>query len=257
MKKIANAFMFLLCIFTCSAQKNEPSWKLVWSDEFNYNGLPDSAKWGNEIGFIRNNELQYYSPRRIENSRVAKGNLMIIGRKESFKDAGYTSASIVTDGKASWTYGKVEARMKLPEGQGLWPAFWMLGQNIHTVGWPECGEIDIMEHINNEDLLHGTVHWSNGQHVSSGGTTPCDVTKYHNYSIEWDKESIKLLLDGKEYKELNIKDGVNSTGEFHKPQYIILNLAIGGDWPKKPDASTIFPDTLFVDYVRVYQKNLK
>jgi beta-glucanase (GH16 family) len=244
---------FVLILLSCIMQTNAQNWKLVWSDEFNYNGLPDTAKWGNETGFIRNNELQYYTKQRIENSRVFNGNLMIIGRKESFKNANYTSASLVTDNKNSWTYGKVEARMKLPKGQGMWPAFWMLGQNIHTVGWPKCGEIDIMEHINNEDLLHGTLHWFNEKHVSSGGTTPCDVTKFHSYSIEWDKESIKLMLDGKKYWELNIKDGINSTEEFHKPHYIILNLAIGGDWPKNPDQSTVFPDTMYVDYVRVYQ----
>jgi beta-glucanase (GH16 family) len=147
--------------------------------------------------------------------------------------------------------------MKLPAGQGMWPAFWMLGQNIHTVGWPACGEIDIMEHINNEGITHGTLHWLNEKHVSSGGTTPCDVTKYHNYSIEWDKESVRLFLDGNKYWEVNIKDGVNSTEEFHKPQYIILNLAIGGDWPKDPDLTTVFPDTMYVDYVRVYQKTIK
>ena len=246
---------FLFCLVTCSAQKNEADWKLVWSDEFNYSGLPDTSVWGNEVGFIRNNELQYYTNRRIENSRVADGNLLIVGRKEPYKSASYTSASLVTDGKKSWTYGKVEARIKLPRGQGLWPAFWMLGQNIHTVGWPECGEIDIMEHINNEDLLYGTLHWLNEKHVSSGGTTSCDVTKYHNYSIEWNKEAVSLFLDGNKYWEINIKDGINSTEEFHKPHYIILNLAIGGDWPKSPDMTTSFPDTMFVDYVRVYQSH--
>ena len=249
MKRICFVLLLLPCIIQTRAQ----NWKLVWSDEFNYSGLPDSSKWGNEVGFVRNNELQYYTKQRIENSRVVNGNLLIIGKKEAYKNANYTSASLVTDGKTSWAFGKVEARIKLPKGQGMWPAFWMLGQNIHSVGWPECGEIDIMEHINNEDLLHGTLHWFNEKHISSGGTTPCDVTKFHNYSIEWDKESVKLMLDGKKYWEVNIKDGINSTEEFHKPHYIILNLAIGGDWPKNPDATTAFPDTMYVDYVRVYQ----
>lgn len=244
---------FVLTLFLSIMQVHAQNWKLVWSDEFNYNGLPDTSKWGNEVGFIRNNELQYYTKQRIENSRVLNGNLLIIGRKESYKNANYTSASLVTDYKNSWTYGKIEARMKLPKGQGMWPAFWMLGQDIHTVGWPRCGEIDIMEHINNEDLLHGTLHWFNQKHVSAGITTFCDVTKFHNYSIEWDKEYVRLLLDGQKYWEVNIKDGINSTEEFHKPHYIILNLAIGGDWPKNPDQTTTFPDTMYVDYVRVYQ----
>lgn len=252
-----NIIILVLSLISCSAQKDQPDWKLVFSDEFNYSGLPDASKWGNEVGFIRNNELQYYTPRRIENSVVNDGNLLIIGRKESYEAANYTSASLTTDGKHSWTYGKIDARIKLPKGQGMWPAFWMLGQNIHQIGWPRCGEIDIMEHINNEDLLHGTLHWYNEKHVSSGGTAPCDVTKYHNYTVEWDKESVRWFLDGIKYWEVSIKDGINSTEEFQKPHYIILNLAIGGTWPKNPDATTVFPDTMYVDYVRVYQKGVK
>lgn len=246
--------MVLFCLVACAGQKKEQGWNLIWSDEFNYKGLPDTIKWENDVGYIANNEKQYYTKRRLENSIVGDGNLMIIGRKEAVDTFNYTSARLVTDGRFSCTYGKVEARIKLPEGQGLWPAFWMLGQNIREVDWPACGEIDIMEHINNEDLLYGTLHWDNGGHVSSGGKTACDVTQYHNYSVEWDKDVITWFLDGKKYWEVNIKDGVNSTEEFHKPHYMILNLAIGGDWPKNPDFTTSFPDTMFVDYVRVYQQ---
>ncbi len=249
--------IFLFCFFFLSAGNNQQEWKLVWSDEFNYSGLPNYTDWTNEVGFIRNHELQYYTEKRIENTIVKDGTLMIIGKKEKYKDANYTSASLTTDGKHSWKYGKVEARMKLPAGQGIWPAFWMLGQDIHKVGWPECGEIDIMEHINNENLLHGTLHWYNGKHLSSGGTTPCDVTRYHVYGIEWDKDVIRFMLDGKEYRQVDISDNRDGTEEFHKPQYIILNLAIGGDWPGNPDATTSFPDTVYVDYVRVYQKTAK
>jgi beta-glucanase (GH16 family) len=248
-----NTLILLICLLAGSHQ-NEPKWKLVWSDEFNYNGLPDSSKWINDIGYIANNELQYYTKKRIENNRVTGGNLLIIAKKESYKGYDYTSARLKTDGKHSWKYGKVEARMKLPVGQGIWPAFWMLGQNIHDVDWPSCGEIDIMEHINTENIMHGTNHWNNNGHVQEGGTAPCDVTKFHNYSIEWDANSIGMFLDGKKYYEMNIKDNINNTEAFHKPQFIILNLAIGGDWPKNPDQTTIFPDTVFVDYVRVYQK---
>jgi beta-glucanase (GH16 family) len=250
MKKL---LILLLSLAACS-QNKEPEWKLVWSDEFNNSGLPDTANWVNETGFIRNNELQYYTSQRIENALVHEGNLQIIGRKEVYDSAGFTSASLTTDGKHSWTYGKIEARMKLPKGQGLWPAFWMLGQNIHQVGWPECGEIDIMEHINNEDILYGTLHWHNGKHVSSGSKIPCDVSKYHNYTVEWAADSIKWFLDNTKYHSVSIRDSINSTSEFHKPHYIILNLAIGGNWPKDPDETTQFPDTVFVDYVRVFQK---
>jgi beta-glucanase (GH16 family) len=250
-------FLLLLLLLSGCVKDNAQTWKLVWSDEFDKPGLPDAEKWGNEVGFIRNNELQYYTSRRIENSVVNNGKLLIIGKKESYESANYTSASLTTDGKHSWTYGKIDARMKLPKGQGMWPAFWMLGQNIHEVGWPKCGEIDIMEHINNEDLLYGTLHWYNEKHVSSGGTTPCDVAQYHNYTVEWDKESVRWYLDGKKYWEVSVRDSVNSTEEFHKSHYIILNLAIGGAWPKNPDATTVFPDTMYVDYIRVYQNATK
>src|SRR5574340_689762 len=157
MKKL---LFFLLIFSACTSEKND-DWKLVWSDEFDQEGLPDEKNWGNDICYIANNELQYYTEKRIENSVVGNGKLMIIGRKEQFDTSEYTSARLTTDGKHSWTYGKIVARMKLPAGQGIWPAFWMLGQNIREVGWPSCGEIDIMEHINNNDVMHGTLHWQN------------------------------------------------------------------------------------------------
>jgi beta-glucanase (GH16 family) len=250
MKKL----FFLLCLLAACTQSKEPAWKLAWSDEFNYSGLPDTSNWRNEVGFVRNHELQYYTAHRIENTIVNAGNLLIIGRKEPFDSAGYTSASLTTDGKHNWTYGKIEARMKLPKGQGMWPAFWMLGQNIHQVGWPRCGEIDIMEHINSEDILYGTLHWDNETHVSSGNKVQCTVARFHNYAVEWDRDSVKWFLDGARYHSVCIKDSINSTDEFHKPHYIILNLAIGGDWPKNPDETTQFPDTVFVDYVRIYKR---
>jgi beta-glucanase (GH16 family) len=249
MKKIIFLFLLLLSLLEVKAQKSS----IIWSDEFNYSGLPDSTKWGNEVGFIRNNELQYYTNRRIENSIVKNGNLLIIGRKESYNGANYTSASINTLGKFSFRYGKVEARMKLPAGQGMWPAFWIMGENIQKVGWPRCGEIDIMEHINNTLILVGTAHWHNEKHVSSGSRIPCDVRQYHNYAVEWDQDSLRWLLDNKRYYAVCIKDSIKSTAEFHKPFYILLNLAIGGDWPKNPDATTVFPDTVFVDWVRVFK----
>jgi beta-glucanase (GH16 family) len=246
--------LILLLVFCGMVHTNAQTWNLIWSDEFSVDGLPDTSYWNNEVGFVRNNELQYYTDRRIENSKVENGNLLIIGRQETYDTASYTSASITTDGKYSWTYGKVEARMKLPEGQGMWPAFWMLGQNMQDVGWPECGEIDIMEHINSEDKIHGTLHWYNSDHKSSGSAISCSVAQYHVYSITWSPEKITWYLDGKKYFKCNIKDNTSSTEEFHKPMYLILNLAIGGGWPGNPDATTQFPDTVFVDYVRVSQQ---
>jgi beta-glucanase (GH16 family) len=245
--------LILFLLFCGLVNTKAQTWNLTWSDEFSVDGLPDSTNWINEVGFVRNKELQYYTERRIENSKVENGNLLIIGRQEPYDTARYTSASITTNGKYSWTYGKIEARMKLPIGKGLWPAFWMLGQNIQDVGWPKCGEIDIMEHINSEDKLHGTLHWFNTDHTSSGSTVSCSADQFHVYSIIWDPDRITWYLDGKNYFKRSIKDNKKGTEEFHKPMYLILNLAIGGGWPGNPDASTQFPDTVFVDYVRVYQ----
>jgi len=249
MKKIIFIGLILTALLSCKEQKNN----LIWSDEFNYTGLPDSTKWGNEVGYIRNNEQQFYTLRRPENSVVQDGYLMLIGRKEPWENYNYTSASINTLGKFSFRYGKVEARMKLPVGQGMWPAFWMMGENKPQVNWPRCGEIDIMEHINSTLKLVGTAHWHNEKHVSSGTSIPCDVSEFHNYSVEWDQDSIRWLLDNKRYYAVCINDSVNSTQEFHKPFYLLLNLAIGGNWPKNPDSTTVFPDTVFVDYVRVFR----
>jgi beta-glucanase (GH16 family) len=251
MKKIIYFTLVMLALASCHEQKSE----LIWSDEFNYNGQPESAKWSYDTGYIANNEKQYYTQIRSENAIASNGNLLIIARKEQWKGFAYTSARLISLGKFSFRYGTVEARMKLPVGQGIWPAFWMLGSNITSLGWPKCGEIDIMEHINSVSTLYGTAHWDNNGHVQSGGTTPCDVTKFHNYAVEWNQDSIRWLLDGNRYYGLCIRDSVNSTSAFHKPFHILLNLAIGGDWPKDPDSTTVFPDTVFVDYVRVYRNN--
>jgi beta-glucanase (GH16 family) len=227
---------------------------LIWSDEFNYYGLPDTSKWGNEIGYIRNNELQYYT-NRIENQIVRNGNLEITAVKETYKGYSYTSASINTLKKTSWKYGRIEARMKFSMDQGIWPAFWMLGRNVNEVGWPKCGEIDIMEHINNEEIAYGTLHWANEEnhsHVQNQGFSTIDVTKFHTYSIIWNADSIAWYIDNRQYHKVIISGGINGTEEIHKPHYILFNLAVGGDWPGRPDSTTVFPAKLFVDYVRVY-----
>jgi len=251
--------LFLLTIMAYMSYTNLYSQTLVWSDEFDYTGLPDASKWGNEVGYIRNNELQYYTDRDIDNQIVRNGNLEITALRESHMGYEYTSASINTLGKASWTYGKIEARMKLPMGQGIWPAFWTLGTNINSVGWPACGEIDIMEHINNETVTYGTAHWAGtkgGRHTSSGGSFgPIDVTQYHVYSMVWNSKTITWYVDDIKYHQVNIEGGVNGTSELHQPQYILLNLAIGGNWPGSPDATTVFPATYFIDYVRVYENS--
>lgn len=250
LKSCLFSFLFFFISFSSFAQ----NWQMIWAEEFNYTGLPDSTKWTNEIGLIRNNELQYYTKNRIENNWVSNGQLKIIGRKEAYNGSDYTSASITTDQQFTCTYGKIEANIKVPIGQGLWPAFWMLGQNIWQIGWPKCGEIDIMEHINLDNVNHGTMHWDNNGHTSFGGTTVCDFNQFHLFGIEWDNSMIRWYVDGVKYKEGYIYNNINSTEEFHKPFYLILNLAIGGNWPGSPNAQTSFPDTLLVDYVRVYEK---
>jgi beta-glucanase (GH16 family) len=227
---------------------------LIWSDEFDYTGLPDAGKWGNEVGYIRNNELQYYTNRDIDNQVVRNGNLELIALRENFQGYAYTSASINTKGKFSLTYGRIEARMKLPMGQGLWPAFWTLGTSIDQIGWPSCGEIDVMEHINNENRTYGTAHWAGKgkRHTSSGSSYGVDPTQYHVYAVTWNSSNISWYVDNILFHQLNIEGGVNNTSELHTPQYLLLNLAVGGNWPGSPDASTVFPATVFVDYVRVY-----
>jgi len=231
------------------------SWKLVWSDEFNYTGLPDSTKWTNEVGMVRNKEAQYYTQKRIENNRVENGNLLLIARKEPYKGAEYTSASLKTKGKYQCMYGKIVARMKLPRQQSLWPAFWMIGTDTSNPQWPFCGEIDIMEQISRENKVYGTIHWAaNGKHAQYGTKVDCDVEKFHDYAIEWDEKGIRWFVDDKQYFESK-NDSIKTTdGAFNHPYFLIVNLAIGGGWPGYPDETTCLPDTAAIDYIRVYQK---
>ncbi|MDP1677230.1 MAG: family 16 glycosylhydrolase [Bacteroidota bacterium] len=246
---------FTLLILCCCIQANAQIWNLVWSDEFD-SGSVNSANWKFEIGNGSsgwgNNELEYYT-NRTDNAVINNGSLLIIAKKESYSGKSYTSARLKSQDLKSFTYGKIEARIKLPLGKGLWPAFWMLGNSITTVGWPKCGEIDIMEHINTEAKSYGTIHWFNTAYSQYGGNTSCDVTQYHVYSIQWDASAIKWYLDGVKYFEGNIASGINGTEEFHLPHFILLNFAVGGNWPGNPDGATPFPDTMFVDYVRVSQ----
>lgn len=258
-KKVYSIIMIFSIMLTIIPVKNvnaSDTWNLVWSDEFSGSRL-NSSNWVCEIGTGSsgwgNNELEYYT-NRLDNVRVEDGSLIIEAKKENYSGMGYTSARIKTQGLKEFTYGKVEARIKLPKGQGIWPAFWMLGSNISQVSWPKCGEIDIMEHVNNEATIHGTIHWFADQYAYYGGeSSSLDITQYHVYSIEWDANSIKWFIDGNPYWEANIKENINGTEEFHKPFFILLNLAVGGNWPGSPDSTTQFPAKMYVDYVRVYQ----
>ncbi|WP_421894791.1 carbohydrate-binding protein [Marinoscillum sp.] len=242
--------VFGLCISTLLQGQ---SWNLVWSDEFT-NGIgPDWVfETGTGSGGWGNNELQYY---RQENATVENGQLVITARNESFGGMNYTSARMKTQGRKSWKYGKIEARIAMPSFQGVWPAFWMLGDNITSVGWPACGEIDVMEHVNTEAATHGTIHWQdhNNNYANYSGSTSTNVTAYHTYSVEWDANAIKWFLDGNLYHEASIAGGVNGTSEFHNNFFILLNMAIGGNWPGFNVDNGALPAKMYVDYVRVYQ----
>lgn len=236
------------------------SWTLVWADEFDREGLPDPEKWSYEEGFIRNHELQYYTSGRQENARVEDGNLVIEARRESFGEAEYTSASLTTRGKASWRYGRVEVRAKLPTGRGMWPAIWMLGTNIDEVGWPECGEIDIMENVGfDPDLIHGNVHTKSFNHVlktNKGAAiwVPDSHANFHVYAIEWFPDRIDFFVDDTKYLTFENSGAGTAEWPFDQPHYLIINAAIGGDWGGQEGVDdSIFPQRYYVDYVRVYE----
>jgi beta-glucanase (GH16 family) len=227
------------------------TYALVWSDEFDGTAV-NTANWNFETGGggWGNNEQQYY---QAKNATVANGELVITAKKERVKANNYTSARLTTQNKRQFTYGRMEARIKLPLGQGLWPAFWMLGSNISTVSWPACGEMDIMEHINTENTIYGTIHWDNNGHAQYGGNTTTTPADYHIYAIEWDATSIRWYLDGVQFHVADITNSINGTDEFHKPFFFILNLAVGGNWPGQTIDNTKLPASMYVDYVRVYQ----
>jgi beta-glucanase (GH16 family) len=251
MKKfIALAAVTLSAAFQIQAQT---TWELMWSDEFSGSSL-NTGNWSYEFGNggWGNNEWQYYT-NAAENLEVSDGLLKITARHEGTGATEYTSARIITKGLVEFEYGKVEARMKLPLGQGLWPAFWTLGANIDDVSWPECGEIDIMEHVSNEYMTHGAVHWENNGHAYTGNGVNTDPTQFHVYGIVWEENLIRWYLDGVQFYQFTIQASNNTDDAFRHPMFLLLNLAIGGNWPGYPDATTPFPSSMFVDYVRVYQ----
>lgn len=247
-------FLLLLIAFTSlRTVAFSQNWQLVWQDEFTNSIGPDWVfETGNGPSGWGNNELEYY---RRENATVENGQLVITAKRESIGGFNYTSARMKTHGKKSWKYGKIEARIAMPAFSGAWPAFWMLGDNISTVNWPACGEIDIMEHVNTDPNAVGTIHWQGpaGEHASYGGSTPIGVTAYHTYTIEWNASSIKWFVDGVQYNEANILNSINSTEEFHRNFFILFNFAIGGNWPGFNIDNSAFPAKMYVDWVRVYQ----
>lgn len=250
--------LILLFVFACGlGHAQGQTWNLIWSDEFSGTAV-DNSKWTHEQGTGNwgwgNNELQYYTA-STNNSFVSDGEMHIVAREQTINNSNYSSARLITKDKFFFQYGKVEARIKAPAGQGLWPAFWMLGQNIDEVSWPQCGEIDIMEHVNNNPYINGTVHFNNNGHVYQGAQYYTDVEEYHVYAIIWSPSSIRFFVDGTIYYTKNILNNTGSTEEFHNEFFFIMNLAVGGNWPGSPNSTTVFPAEMNLDYIRVYQQN--
>lgn len=251
-------------------------WQLVWSDEFDgpAGTSPDPQKWNFDLGGggWGNREWEYYTNQPENVSQDGNGKLVItavpITNSEKsdlncwYGPCRYTSARILTKDRFTFTYGRVEARIQIPYGQGIWPAFWMLGADISSKGWPGCGEIDILENIGREpDMVYGTVHGPGysgadgigGSFQMSGGTAVSD--DFHIFAVEWEPEIIRWYFDGNEY--FNLQPDQLPQGKkwvFDHPFFIIINVAVGGNWPGYPDDTTQFPQTMHVDYVRVYQR---
>ncbi len=239
-----------------------PGYKLVWSDEFNGKTL-NQKDWNYETGGNGwgNQELEYYTS-RLQNVFLSSGNLVIEARKENYNGNHFTSARITTQNKEQFTYGRVDIRAKLPVAHGMWPALWMLGNNISTVGWPECGETDIMEVIGkNPSQVVGSLHWkksdgSVGTFSNVHNLTSEDFSQhFHVFSLEWSQDSLKILVDNIPYTKASRQDLSNGIYPFDRPFFFIFNVAVGGNWPGPPDSTTKFPQRMFVDYVRVFQKN--
>ena len=236
-----------------------PGMSLVWQDEFDGNSL-NTKFWSFDIGTgvdgWGNHELQYY---REENVEVQNGYLTITAKKEAYSGKQYTSSRIKTEGKKSFLYGRIDMRAKLPKGQGIWPAFWALGANHNTVGWPLCGEIDFMEMVGGgpgkDNTVHGTVHYEHGGHQYVGGshtlTSGDFYDKFHVFSIVWTANKLTWYVDNEEYYSFDTTD--EHKDEFRRPYFILLNMAVGGIWPGSPDVNTVFPQKYIIDYVRVFQ----
>lgn len=272
------AFLFVMLLLLAFANpkiskskaivNSKKDYKLVWSDEFNVDGLPDSTKWNYDVGGHGwgNNEKQFYKEKSIENSFVIDGKLHLVAFKKDFENLHYTSARLTTYNRYAIQYGKIEIMAKLPQGKGTWPAIWMLPNTIRTKeeDWPLCGEIDIMEHVGKDpNMIHTSLHSKLYNHMINTQIThfeklPDVFNTFHLYGIEWTSKSIKFLIDNKLfYQAIRGQDGKVTSNEgwpFEKPYYLILNLAIGGNWGGDID-DAIFPSEMQIDYVRMYQKS--
>jgi len=239
-----------------------PGYNLVWSDEFSGSNL-DLTAWNQEIGNGSggwgNNELEYYT-NSLKNVFLSNGNLIIEARKEAMSGFNYSSGRMTTQNKKNFKFGRIDIRAKLPVAKGMWPALWMLGANITSVGWPACGEMDIMELVGSSPgRVRSTMHWksANGTHLSKGAdynSTSGDFSQqFHVFSIVWTQDVIKSYIDDNLYLTTTVADVGAPNYPFNADQFLIFNVAVGGDWPGPPDATTPFPQRMFVDYVRVFQ----
>jgi beta-glucanase (GH16 family) len=235
-----------------------------WQDEFSGTAL-DLTSWSFDVGGSGwgNNELQYYTDNRPDNIYLSNGNLIIQAKKEVFSTREYTSSRIITKGKKEFTFGRIDIRAKLPVGKGIWPALWMLGKKIDQVKWPSCGEIDIMELVGKEpNKVHGTLHWASASsstaRVQYGTsytlTSGTYADKFHVFSVIWEADKVEIFMDDISYYKFNRSNVGAAAYPFNEPFFLLFNVAVGGDWPGSPDASTIFPQQMVVDYVRVFKK---
>jgi len=239
-----------------------PGYTLVWSDEFNGSSL-DLTTWNQEIGNGTggwgNNELEYYT-NSLKNTFLSNGNLIIEARKESISGFNYSSARLTTQSRKDFKFGRIDIRAKLPVSKGMWPALWMLGSNINSIGWPACGEMDIMELIGaSPGRVQSTMHWRStaGTHLSKWAIYDLPSgdfsQQFHVFSMVWTQDLIKCYVDDKLTLTTTVTDAGAASYPFNLSQFFIFNVAVGGDWPGPPDASTSFPQRMFVDYVRVFQ----
>lgn len=261
-------FSLLVLLIGCSNPSENSDYSLVWSDDFEESEL-DSTKWdfqtgtGEQFGLNGwgNNELQYYTE-GTHNTSIENGILAIEARIEEYESMNYTSAKLLTQNKADWLYGKFEIRAKVPETQSVWPAIWMLPAKSHYGGWPRSGEIDIMELLGHQpDTVYGTAHYGNSSDDKGHNSKPITLNNgadfsddFHSYEVEWTPDTLRWKLDGDLYHTLAKSDLEPFNWPFDQPFYLILNVAIGGNWPGNPDETTRLPQRMEVDYVRVYQR---
>lgn len=270
--QVLSALALANALLGCSGEQTpQPSneakaaeWTLIWSDEFETPGLPDPEKWAYDVGGHGwgNKESQFYTEGRLENARIEDGSLVIEARREPYEGSAYTSARLVTRGRASWTYGRFEIRARLPEGFGTWPAIWMLpvDWNVGSGHWPDVGEIDIMEHVGHDPgVVHASAHsktyqWQIGTQKTGTIEVPDASEAFHQYALEWSASEIRAYVDGTLFFSYqNEGDGWESW-PYQRDYYLLLNIAVGGEWGavKGIDAEA-FPQRLVIDYVRVYQ----